>query len=146
MRIFRLSASPAGYLLGTAFAGGSGGRLASPGLIETFANQASVAIERRRMREQLQEREKQLVVTLESIGEGVIAVDITGRIRLWNPAAENITGWSNHQAVEQPLVKVFPLLDPTSKSPGKLMAFEDLLPRDGSGERRFQNLTLVCQT
>lgn len=121
-----------------------GGKLGSPGLIETFANQASVAIERRGMREQLQEREKQLVVTLESIGEGVIVVDILGRIRLWNPAAEAITGWSNHQAVGQPLVRVFPLLDPTSKSSGKLMVFEDLLPRDGSGARRFQNLTLVC--
>lgn len=134
-----------GTLLGTAsLLVTRGGKLGSPGLIETFANQASVAIERRRMREQLQEREKQLVVTLESIGEGVIAVDITGRIRLWNPAAEAITGWSNHQAVGQPLVRVFPLLDPTSKSSGKLMAFEDLLPRDGSGARRFQNLTLVC--
>ncbi len=135
-----------GTLLGTAsLLITRGGKLGSPGLIETFANQASVAIERRRMREQLQEREKQLVVTLESIGEGVIAVDITGRIRLWNPAAEAITGWSNHQAVGQPLVKIFPLLDPTSKSPGKLIVFKDLLPRDGSGERRFQNLTLVCR-
>ena len=121
-----------------------GGRLGSPGLIETFVNQASVAIERRRMGEQLLEREKQLIVTLESIGEGVITVDIMGKIRLLNPAAEAITGWSNHEASGQPLVKVFSVLDPTLKSPDKVMAFKDLLPQDGSGERRFQNLTLLC--
>ena len=30
------------------------------------------------------------------------------------------------------------------KSPDKVMAFKDLLPQNGSGERRFQNLTLLC--
>ncbi|MFA7147663.1 MAG: PAS domain S-box protein [Syntrophomonadaceae bacterium] len=134
-----------GTLLGTAsLLVVRGGRLASPGLIETFANQASVAIERRRVEDQLLEREKQLAVTLESIGEGVIAVDTMGKIQLLNPAAETITGWSSHEAREQPLVKVFPLLDPASNSSGKLMAFKDFLPEDGSGERRFQNLTLLC--
>lgn len=134
-----------GTLLGTAsLLVVRGGRLASPGLIETFANQASVAIERRRVEDQLLEREKQLAVTLESIGEGVIAVDTMGKIQLLNPAAETITGWSSYEAREQPLVKVFPLLDPASNSSGKLMAFKDFLPEDGSGERRFQNLTLLC--
>ncbi|MDD2373430.1 MAG: PAS domain S-box protein [Syntrophomonadaceae bacterium] len=134
-----------GTLLGTAsLLVVRGGTLVSPGLIETFANQASVAIERRRVGEQLLEREKQLAVTLESIGEGVIAVDTMGKIQLLNPAAETITGWSSHEAREQPLVKVFPLLDPASNSSGKLMAFKDFLPEDGSGERRFQNLTLLC--
>ena len=134
-----------GTLLGTAsLLVIRGGRLINPGLIETFANQASVAIERRQMGEQLLEREKQLAVTLESIGEGVISMDTMGKIRFLNPAAEAITGWSNHQAIGQPLVKVFPILNPTSKSPGKIMAFKDLLPEDESGERRFQNLTLLC--
>ena len=103
-----------------------------------------MAIERRQMGEQLLEREKQLAVTLESIGEGVITVDIRGRIRFLNPAAEAITGWSNRQAIGQPLVKVFPILDPNLESPGKIMAFKDLLPEEGNGERRFQNLTLLC--
>ena len=71
-------------------------------------------------------------------------MDTMGKIRFLNPAAEAITGWSNHQAIGQPLVKVFPILNPTSKSPGKIMAFKDLLPEDESGERRFQNLTLLC--
>lgn len=135
-----------GTLLGTAsLLVMKGGRLGSPGLIETFANQASVAIERRRVEEQLLEREEQLAVTLNSIGEGVITIDIGGRIRLLNPAAEVITGWSNEQAKGQPLSVVWPILHPDLKSSDKVVSLRGILPEDGREGRRFQNLTLLCR-
>lgn len=41
-------------------------------------------------------REKELIhVTIHSIGEGVVATDITGSITLINPAARQLTGWGD---------------------------------------------------
>ncbi|OHA84412.1 MAG: hypothetical protein A2937_01595 [Candidatus Yonathbacteria bacterium RIFCSPLOWO2_01_FULL_47_33b] len=40
---------------------------------------------------------------LESIGDGVVAIDRDWRITLWNKAASTITGWSKEEALGQPL-------------------------------------------
>ena len=59
-------------------------------------------------------REKELSqVTLLSIGEGVITMDINGKISNLNPVAETITQWSSKKAQGQLLYQVMPLLDIT---------------------------------
>ena len=44
---------------------------------------------------------------LESIGEGVISTDCNGKITYLNPAAEQLTGWSNGSATGKLLYEVF---------------------------------------
>ncbi|WP_146879601.1 EAL domain-containing protein [Colwellia sp. C1TZA3] len=61
-------------------------------------------------------REKELSqVTLLSIGEGVITMDINGKINNLNPVAETITQWSSQEAEGQLLYQVMPLLDMTNQ-------------------------------
>jgi len=50
-------------------------------------------------------------VTLTSIGDAVITTDAEGRVTLLNPAAETLTGWTNEDAVGQPLRTVFHILN-----------------------------------
>jgi len=58
----------------------------------------------------LLERER-AQVTLASIGDGVIATDVTGAIAYMNPAAEQLTHWKAEQATGLPLSALFNLLD-----------------------------------
>jgi diguanylate cyclase (GGDEF)-like protein/PAS domain S-box-containing protein len=53
------------------------------------------------------EEKERFRVTLESIGEGVIAVDANGCVQYMNPAAEHLTGWGEPEALGQPLWWVF---------------------------------------
>ena len=48
-----------------------------------------------------------LRVTLESIGDGVIASDRQGGVVFINPVAEQLTGWPERDAIGQPLDRVF---------------------------------------
>ncbi len=54
-------------------------------------------------------QQEQLSVTLQSIGEGVIATDINGRITLLNHVAERLTGWTQGEALGNELQEVFQL-------------------------------------
>ncbi len=60
----------------------------------------------------LAEKER-LAVTLSSIGDGVMATDISGKITLMNHAAKQITGWISDSALDQNLEVV---LSVTSKN------------------------------
>ncbi len=63
-------------------------------------------------------REKErLSVTLRSIADGVIATDTEGNIVLINHAAEQLTGWAQHECVGLPLSSVFNIIHETSRKP-----------------------------
>ncbi len=51
----------------------------------------------------LSDRYRQL---LQSIGDGVVAIDRDWTVTLWNPAAERLTGWRREEAVGKPLREV----------------------------------------
>jgi PAS domain S-box-containing protein len=55
----------------------------------------------------LKESQGVIRATLESIGDAVIATDRRGRVRLLNPTAEALTGWSHHEARGRQLSEVF---------------------------------------
>ncbi len=55
--------------------------------------------------------ETQLRITLNSIGDAVIATDKNGAITRMNPMAEQLTGWSLETAAGQPLAEVFHIVN-----------------------------------
>lgn len=64
-------------------------------------------VEHHRTRTALERREQNLRITLESIGDAVIATDETGTIERMNGVAEDLTGWDREAAVGRPLPEVF---------------------------------------
>ncbi len=59
----------------------------------------------------LQVSEEKLAVTLNSIGDGVIATDAEGRVTLLNPLAEQLTGWAHEQASGRPVDEIFHIVN-----------------------------------
>jgi diguanylate cyclase (GGDEF)-like protein/PAS domain S-box-containing protein len=57
-------------------------------------------------------REKERAqVTLNSIGDAVVCTDVAGNVTFLNPIAEALSGWSANEAVGQPFVQVFRIID-----------------------------------
>src|SRR5215210_5472583 len=56
----------------------------------------------RRTQEILFREKEQAVTTLESIGDAVLATDLTGVITYLNPVAERLTGWRTSEALGLP--------------------------------------------
>jgi PAS domain S-box-containing protein len=52
-----------------------------------------------------------LSTTLRSIGDAVIATDAEGRVTFLNPIAEELTGWTQQQALASPLDEVFVIVN-----------------------------------
>ncbi len=63
----------------------------------------------RRQAQVIEERQVWLSTVLRSLGEGVLATDEAGRVTLLNPQAEAMTGWTQAEAVGQPVGSVFRL-------------------------------------
>ncbi|MGF1642649.1 MAG: EAL domain-containing protein [Thiotrichales bacterium] len=57
--------------------------------------------------ETLSREKERMQVTLESIGDAVITVNVHNRIDFMNAAAEQLTGWTFHQARFSPLADIF---------------------------------------
>jgi PAS domain S-box-containing protein len=68
-------------------------------------------IERKTAEEALRESEEGYRTTLMSVGDGVITTDAEGRVRLLNPVAETLTGWSQEDARGRPLKEVFRIVN-----------------------------------
>jgi PAS domain S-box-containing protein len=62
-------------------------------------------------------REQWLTTTLRSIGDAVIACDNEGRISFMNLIAEQLTGWSEHEAAGHSLHDVFPIFNEETRAP-----------------------------
>lgn len=60
---------------------------------------------------------ERLLVTLRSIGEGVITTDVNGFITMLNPIAEELTGWTTADACNHSIAEVFQLLNVQTRKP-----------------------------
>lgn len=72
-----------------------------------------------RLRRRSEEEKQQQQVTLESIGDGVIATDIHGRVTFLNSEAVRIIGLPREEALGRPLSEIFPV------DPGQLPSESD---------------------
>ena len=58
-----------------------------------------------------------LRVTLASIGDAVITTDLKGRVTYLNAVAESLTGWTQRDAIGQPLPVVFQIVNEETRRP-----------------------------
>jgi diguanylate cyclase (GGDEF)-like protein/PAS domain S-box-containing protein len=56
-------------------------------------------------------------VTLDSIGDAVLSIDMTGTVTYLNRVAEHLTGWPQREAVGQPLAQIFQIIDGVTREP-----------------------------
>ena len=64
--------------------------------------------------------EERLAVTLNSIGDAVIATDADARITVFNPVAEVLTGWSKAQAMGLAIDEVFHIVGKLTRTPATI--------------------------
>jgi PAS domain S-box-containing protein len=92
-------------------------------LVERFNNMVhelgTMSEERRRVEEALRSSERNLEITLNSIGDAVISTDSAGRVVRMNPVAEKLTGWTMVEAVNRPLVEVFHIVRELTREPAE---------------------------
>jgi PAS domain S-box-containing protein len=67
----------------------------------------------------LREQREWLRITLTSIGDAVIATDTAGRITFLNPVAESVTGWTERDALGQPIASVFRIINEETRQPAE---------------------------
>lgn len=76
-------------------------------------------VERKRAQEALGAEKERLSVTLRSIGDAVITTNTDGKVVLMNRAAEDLTGWSQNQALGQALTNLLRLSKSDSRESGE---------------------------
>jgi len=81
-----------------------------------------------------------LAVTLRSIGDGVIATNLEGKIALMNQVAEELTGWSQGQVLGKPINEVLEIYDEKTRE-----KCEDLLALvlHSDDQRNFDQFAII---
>ncbi len=74
----------------------------------------------------LQISEEKLTVTLNSIGDAVMATDATGHVTLLNPLAEKLTGWTQTEASGHPVNEIFRIINEETRAPSDDLVKETL--------------------
>lgn len=73
-----------------------------------------------RARNRLSENQEWLRITLNSIGDAVIATDTSGRIKFLNPVAEILTGYTEKEALNRPVGEIFKIINEDSRQPAEI--------------------------
>ena len=101
-------------------------------------------ISKRKLAERaLDEEREQLAVTLRSIGDGVITTDLEGKVVLINRVTEQLTGWSQQEAIGQPVERIFKIINEESGEPCKSPVTEVLA--SGLAVEQTTNTGLVAK-
>jgi PAS domain S-box-containing protein len=115
-------------------------------LVEELARRAAAAVDNARLYREVEER-AQAARVLATVGDGVFLVDRYGVVRLWNEAAEAITGLDRTKVVGQAADEVIPGWDhladavPVSGAPGPAAA--ETLPFEVQGGERWVSISGV---
>jgi len=65
--------------------------------------------------EALRQSEERWSTTLASIGDGVIATDISGKVTFMNTVAQDLTGWKMAEVDQKPVSEVFNIVNETTR-------------------------------
>lgn len=76
-----------------------------------------VASLRNQFEKEIQESQKWLTAVLNSIADGVVAVNRDGQIRYINPVAQNLTGWNQNDVIGKPVQDAVTLIDESTNQP-----------------------------
>ena len=74
----------------------------------------------------LQISEERFAVTLNSIGDAVIATDADARVTLLNPLAEQLTGWTQAQAAGRTVDEIFHIVNKETRQPATIPVLKTL--------------------
>ncbi|MDP2430902.1 MAG: PAS domain S-box protein [Pseudomonadota bacterium] len=74
----------------------------------------------------LQVSEERLAVTLNSIGDAVIATDAEGRVTLLNPLAQQLTGWTQAAATGRLVDEIFHIINKETRRPATIPVMDTL--------------------
>jgi PAS domain S-box-containing protein len=74
----------------------------------------------------LQISDEKLAVTLNSIGDGVIAADADGRVSFLNPLAQQLTGWTLKDALGHSVDDIFHIVNQETRKPATVPVKETL--------------------
>lgn len=94
----------------------------------------------KQLNEALFQEKERLHITLDSIGEAVLCTDVDMNVIFMNPVAEKMSGWSQDQAMKQPLLNVLRI---TFGDNGPLM--ENIHSGDMSRNDIDQDVVLHCR-
>ena len=72
-------------------------------------------IERAANAEALFEEKERAQIMLNSIGDGVVGTDVSGKVTYLNAVAEGLTGWANHEALGRTFDEVLRIVDATTR-------------------------------
>jgi PAS domain S-box-containing protein len=84
-----------------------------------LTTQLEMALYKHQVERQLRQQREWLRVTLNSIGDAVIACDAARHVTFINPVAASFTGWAANEALGQPVERVVRLLDEQTGQPGE---------------------------
>jgi two-component system, cell cycle sensor histidine kinase and response regulator CckA len=99
--------------------------------------------DQRQYERDLAAEKERLSVTLRSIGDGVITTGTDGRVVLMNRVAEQLTGWTQLEALGRAMEEVFSIQDAATRGPLPSPAAEVL--RDGHPVELRRQATLVSR-
>ncbi|MGR8998255.1 MAG: PAS domain S-box protein [Gammaproteobacteria bacterium] len=91
----------------------------------------------------LQVSEEKLTVTLNSIGDAVIATDAAACVMLVNPVAEQLTGWTLAEAIGRPVDEIFHIISKESRQPSTIPVMETL--RQGTIQGLANHTVLIAR-
>ena len=95
----------------------------------------------KQLNEALFQEKERLHITLDSIGEAVVCIDMAMKITFMNPVAEKMSGWTQEEALGVPLLTVLQI---TFGDNGPLM--ENIYSADTSRSAIEQDVVLHCRS
>jgi PAS domain S-box-containing protein len=117
-------------------------------LAEELARRAGIAVDNARLYQQAEER-GEAARALAYVGDGVFLVDRAGTVRLWNPAAEAITGLPAREVIHRPARQVIPGWDsialriPVGSTPGSAARRPETVPIELDGRELWLSIAGV---
>ncbi|HEY6769990.1 MAG TPA: PAS domain-containing protein, partial [Candidatus Sulfotelmatobacter sp.] len=84
---------------------------------DSFVRAIRIMAERQTAREMLSAEKERAQITLNSIGDAVLSIDLEGRVTYLNAVAEKITGWTREEAAGTDVDDVFIIIDGSTRKP-----------------------------